>query len=49
MSFRYIRLWETASDAVDVVKLQIPQGFKFLKFRMPEYLKNMIQLTILKI
>jgi len=31
------------------VKLEIPQGFKFLKFRMAEYLKNIVKLTISKI
>jgi len=49
MLFRYSRLCGTASDAADVVKLEIPQGFKFLKFRMVEYLKNIIKLTISKI
>ncbi len=48
MSFRYSRLCGTASDAVDAVKLEIPQGFKFLKFRMVEYLKNIHKLTISK-
>jgi len=38
-----------ASDAVGAVKLEIPEGFKFLKFRMSEYLKNIIKLTISKI
>jgi len=38
-----------ASDAVDAVKLKIPKGFKFLKFKMSERLKNIIKLTILKI
>jgi len=47
--FRYSRLCGTASDAVDVVKLEIPQGFKLLKFKMPEYLKYIIKLTTSKI
>jgi hypothetical protein len=45
-----------ASDAVrrsrlrgDGVKLEIPQGFKLLKFKMPEYIKNIVKLTISKI
>jgi len=49
MLFRYSRLCGTASDAVDAVKLDIPQGFILLKFEMPEYLKNIIKLTISKI
>ncbi len=49
MSFRYSLLCETASDTVDAVKWKIPQGFKFLKFKMAEYLKNIIKLTISKI
>jgi len=49
MLFRYSRLCGTASDAVDAVTLEIPQGFKFLKFKMPEYLKNIAKLTISKI
>ena len=47
--FRYSRLCWTASDAVDAVKLEIQQGFKFLKFRMAEYQKNVIKLTFSKI
>ncbi|MBW2639073.1 MAG: D-glycero-beta-D-manno-heptose 1,7-bisphosphate 7-phosphatase [Deltaproteobacteria bacterium] len=39
----------TASDAVDAVKLEIPQGFKLLKFKMSEYLKNIVKLIISKI
>jgi len=46
MLFRYSRLCGTAVDAVGAVKLEIPKGFKFLKFRMAEYLKNIIKLTI---
>jgi hypothetical protein len=38
-----------ASDAVDAVKLEIPQGFKLLRFKMSKYLKNSIKLTISKI
>ena len=59
MSFRYNRLSGTASNAVDAVKLEIPscwvvaesktqRGFKFLKFRMAEYLKSIIKLIIQK-
>jgi hypothetical protein len=29
ISFRYSRLCGKASDAVDAVKMEIPQGFKF--------------------
>jgi len=49
MSFRYSRLCGTASDAADAVKLEIPQGFKLLKFEMPEYLNNFVKITISKI
>jgi len=49
MLFRYSRLCETASDEVDAVKLEIPVGFKLLKFKMSEFLKNIVKLTILKI
>ena len=49
MLFRYSRLCGTASDAVDAVKLEIPKGFKLLKFKMSEYLKNIVKLTISKI
>ena len=31
-----------------VVKSEIPKGFKFLKFKMSEYLKNVVNLTISK-
>jgi len=49
MPFRYSQLCGTASDTVDAVKLEIPEGFKFLKLKMAEYLINIIELTILKI
>jgi len=49
MLFRYSRLCGTASDAEDAVKLEIPKGFRLLKFKMSEYLKNMVKLTISKI
>jgi hypothetical protein len=56
MLFRYSRLCGTASDAVrrsrlrgDAVKSEIPQGFKLLKLKMSEYIKNIVELTILKI
>ena len=49
MSFRYSRQCGTASDAVDAVKWEIPQGFKLLKFKIAEYLKNIFKLTISKI
>jgi len=49
MLFRYSGLCGTASDAADAVKLEIPQGLKLLKFKMSEYLKNIIKLTISKI
>jgi len=49
MLFRYSRLCGTASDAVDAVKLEILKGFKLLKLKMTEYLKNIIKLTISKI
>jgi hypothetical protein len=44
-----------ASDAIGAVillrriKIGNPIGFKFFKFRMAEYLKNIIKLTISKI
>jgi hypothetical protein len=47
--FRYSRLCGTASDEVDAVKLEIPKGFKLLKLKMSEYLKNVVKLTISKI
>jgi len=47
--FRYSRLCGTASDAVDAVKSEIPQGFKLLKLKMSEYIKNIVELTISKI
>jgi hypothetical protein len=47
--FRYSRLCGMASDAVDAVKLEIPQGFKLLKFEMSKYLKNFVKITISKI
>ena len=43
MSFRYSLLCGTASDTVDAVK------WKILKFKVAEYLKNIIKLTISKI
>jgi hypothetical protein len=55
MLFRYSQLCGTASDAADTVillrriKIGNPVGFKFLKFRMAEYLKYNIELTISKI
>jgi len=49
MLFRYSRLCGTASDTVDEVKLEIPQGFKILKFKMSEYLKIIVKETISKI
>jgi len=49
MLFRYSHLCGTASDAVDAVKLEIPQGFKLLKFKMAEYLKKFFKLTLSKI
>jgi len=42
MSFRYSFLCGMASDTIDTVKLEIPQGFKFLKLRMPESLKILL-------
>ncbi|MGD8981525.1 MAG: hypothetical protein PVF42_08030, partial [Desulfobacterales bacterium] len=42
MLFRYSRLCKTASDAVDAVKLEIPQGFKLLEFKMSEYFKILL-------
>ena len=47
VSLCYLR--GTASDAVDAVKLEIPQGFRILKFNMSEYLKIIVKLTISKI
>jgi len=38
-----------ASDAVDAVKLEIPSGFKFFKFKLTQFLKNILKLTISKI
>jgi len=55
MLFRYSRLCGTASDAVDAVillrriKIGNPAGFKLLKFKMSEYLKNIVKLIISKI
>jgi len=49
MPFRYSELCGTASDAVGAVKWEIPLGFKFLKFKLIKFLKNMIELSILKI
>jgi len=49
MSFRYSRLCGTAFDAVYAVKLEIPQGFKFWKFKSTEFPKNIIELIISKI
>jgi hypothetical protein len=40
--FRNSRLCGTASDAVDAVKLEIPQGYKLLKLKMQEFLKNLL-------
>jgi hypothetical protein len=37
------------SDAVDAAKLEIPKGFKLLKFKMLEYLKYILKLNISKI
>jgi len=42
MSFRYSLLCGTAFDAVDAVKLEIPKGFKFWKFKSTEFLENII-------
>jgi len=47
--FRYSHLCGTASDAIDAVKLESPQGFKLLKFKITEYLKNIVIVTISKI
>jgi len=49
MLFRYSCLCGAASDEVDAVKLEIPLGFKLLKFKMAKYLKNIGKITILKI
>jgi hypothetical protein len=38
-----------ASDAVGAVKLEIPWGFKLLKFKTAEYFRIIFTLTILKI
>ncbi len=46
--FRYSRLCGTVSDAVDAVKLEIPKGAKLLKFKMSEYLKNIVKVTFQK-
>jgi len=48
MSFRYSFLCGMASDTADAMKLRIPSGFKFLKIKMEEYIKNIIKLTISK-
>ena len=42
MSFRYSFLCGMASDTIDTAKLEIPQGFKFLKLRMPESFKILL-------
>ena len=44
MLFRYSRLCGTASDAVDAVKLEIPQGFKLLKYKCQNTLKILLNL-----
>ena len=49
MLLRYSCLCGPASDVVDAVKLEIPQGFKLLKIKMPEHLKNIVKLAISKI
>jgi hypothetical protein len=33
MQTGYSQLCEAASDAVDAVKLEIPEGFRFLKYK----------------
>ena len=43
MLFRHSHLCETASEAEDVVKLEIPRGFKLLELKISESLKNMIK------
>ena len=49
MSFRYSVLCGMAYDAVGAVKLGIPEGFNFLKFKLIQFLKNIVELTISKI
>jgi hypothetical protein len=46
--FRYSRLCGMASDAVDVVKLEIPQGSKYLKFKMSEFFNNIVRINNFK-
>jgi len=42
MSFRYSRLCGTAFDAVDAVKLEISESFKFWKLKSTEFLKKIL-------
>jgi len=49
MLFRFSELCGTASDAVGAVNLKIPEGLKFLKLKLIQFLKNIVELTILKI
>jgi len=47
MSYSY--LCETSFDAVDAVKLEIPQGFKFLNQKIIQLLKNNKKIYFLRI
>jgi len=38
------RLCETSFDAVDAVKLEIPEGFKFFDLKMFQYPENKIKI-----
>jgi hypothetical protein len=40
MPFRYSELCGAVSDAIDAVRSAIPKGFKFLKYKWIEFLKN---------
>ncbi len=41
----YSRLCEPSADKVDTVNLKIPDGFKFLKHKWIEILKNKMEFT----
>jgi len=43
MLFRYSQLCGTAFDAVDAVKSEIQNGFKFWKLKSTEFLKNIVK------
>jgi len=44
----YSRLCDTSADKVDAAKLEIPEGFKFLKRKWIEILKNYTEFDFFK-